>query len=115
MRVISRAMFKSDGRHDVENIVEDLQSEKKRKILEWLSGDYKTRHEELTRATVKNSGLWFLKSPEFTSWVKLKAPRSLICLGIRSSVFLLFLTSSGSRQINFNVGALFGVTYLIGL
>ena len=93
----------------MESVLEDLQSEKKRKILEWLSGDYNTRHEELTRTTVENSGLWFLKSPEFSGWVTGKAPKTLICSGIRSFLIPISLTISGRGEINSDVSVLFPV------
>jgi len=92
----------------VKGVAEDFQSEKKRKILEWLSGDYNARHEELTRITVENSGLWFLKSSEFKDWMEGRSPSCLICSGIRSSVFSISLTLiiSWRRQINLNVSEL---------
>ena len=77
-------------------VVEDVEMEKRRKILKWLSGNSNTRYEELRNETVENSGQWFLNSKEFTAWADGIEPSCLWCVGIRSPSLL---TLSDSRQM----------------
>lgn len=72
---------------DVNIVVENVHLERRRKILEWLGGD-NTRHEELTKSTVDNSGQWFLSSAEYAGWVNGTNPQCLFCIGIRLNPFL---------------------------
>jgi hypothetical protein len=68
----------------VNEVVDHVRLEKRAKILQWLSADdYTTRHKELQRTRVKNSGKWFLESGEFIDWANGTGPDCLICSGIR--------------------------------
>jgi hypothetical protein len=87
-------------------VVEDAQSEKRRKILEWLSAsNLDTRNEELQKARVNNSGEWFLNSEEFKSWTNGTKPSCLICPGIRLTLSssVLISTHSGRRKVHSDV------------
>lgn len=71
-------------RQDVKLVLDDVQLEKRKRILEWLSPiSFSTRHHELRKARVPGSGKWLLESKEFTSWVDAHEPSSLLFSGIR--------------------------------
>ena len=70
-------------RNEVKVIVEDVQLEKRRKILEWLSvGSFSARHEELQKTRIQDSGRWFLDLEAFISWTNGTGPSCLVCTGI---------------------------------
>ena len=72
---------------DVKVVADEVQVEKRRKILEWLSpGSFNSRHEELQKSRVKSSGQWFLNSNEYINWVSGTGPSCLLCTGIRSTL-----------------------------
>jgi len=79
-------------------VLDDVMSEKRRKILKWLSGNSNTRYEELRKKTVENSGRWFLNSQEFNAWASGIEPSCLWCVGIRSPSSLLVTDSSQTEQ-----------------
>ena len=68
----------------LERVLDDVENEKRRKILKWLGGNSNTRYEELRNETVENSGQWFLNSDEFKTWADGIEPSCLWCVGIRS-------------------------------
>ena len=89
MRVLVQFPPDLTRRNAVERLADNGEIEKRRKILNWLSGDFGSRHEDIRKVTVRNSGRWFLESPEFRHWTRKQAPSSLICSGIRSAPFVL--------------------------
>jgi hypothetical protein len=70
-------------RTDISAVLRDVEKDKRRKILNWLSTGSNTRHEELKKCTVKNSGQWFLGTEEYKGWVDGTKPSCLLCHGIR--------------------------------
>lgn len=70
-------------RTDISAVLRDVEKDKRRKIMLWLSTGSNTRHEELKKCTVKNSGRWFLKTEEYQGWVDGTKPSCLLCHGIR--------------------------------
>lgn len=59
----------------MKKLLDNSLSEKKRKILNWLStGEFNERHEELRKTRAENSGKWFLESNEFISWLDGNGP-----------------------------------------
>ena len=75
------------SRYDIKVVVDEVQLEKRKKILEWLSvGPFDLRHEELRQVRAENSGRWFLESEEFTKWATGRGPSCLLCTGIRSTL-----------------------------
>jgi|SRR5277367_606984 len=83
----------SDSRYHSKTVVEDVELRRRRKILEWLSGDnFTAKHRHLQKMRVENSGKWFLDSENFTNWAYESKPYCLVCAGIR-----LLLTQLGSN------------------
>jgi hypothetical protein len=84
---------------DVNDVVDTLRLEKYWKILEWLSpGNFDTRHAELQKVRVKNSGQWFLDSTQFTNWVNRIGPKCLLCKGIRMTHNPIMLMLAGAGK-----------------
>ena len=88
---------------DVNAVVDNVRLAKYWKILEWLSaGNFDTRHAELRKTRVKNSGQWFLDSNQFTNWVNRIGPTCLLCKGIRmthQSIILMLWPEQGSLSL----------------
>ena len=73
-------------------LVDEITLEKQRKILDWLSTEnYSTRHKELRKTRIENSGKWFLNSNEFTSWSDGTGHGCLLCMGIRLTLVIISL------------------------
>lgn len=73
-------------RYDIGVLVDDSLVKRRREILEWLSvSNYDSRHDELRKTRTENTGLWFVKSDEFTQWMKGDGSSCLLCLGIRKT------------------------------
>jgi hypothetical protein len=77
-------------RIDLKKLVDNSVSEKKKKILSWLSTEeINERHEELKSIRTENSGKWFLESDEFINWLDGKGPSCLFAVGIRIFSFYI--------------------------
>ena len=75
----------------MKKLLDNSLSEKKRKILNWLStGEFNERHEELRKTRAENSGKWFLESNEFISWLDGNRPSCLFAVGIRIHSYWIF-------------------------
>lgn len=77
-----------DGRQIAEKIkvvIDDVEQEKRRNILKWLSIDnFKTKHEEFRSIRAENSGRWFIATKELREWVNgSESTTCLLCPGIR--------------------------------
>jgi hypothetical protein len=70
-------------RQDVKVVFDEIQREKRKRILEWLSPiSFSTRHHELRKARTPGCGTWFLKTKEFPTWVDTHGPSNLLFSGI---------------------------------
>ena len=60
----------------------DAEKAKMKEVTEWLSNrnDW-TRHDELSKRRIPNTGLWIMEREEFKSW-KNHASQPFICYGI---------------------------------
>ena len=75
-------------RQDVKIVVDDVQFEKRKKVLEWISPiDFSSQHEKLRSVRVSDSGRWFLESTEFIDWVDSHDATSLLLSGIRMALY----------------------------
>ena len=71
-------------------LVDEITLEKQRKILDWLSSEnYSTRHQELRKTRIEDSGKWFLNSNEFINWSDGTGPGCLLCIGIRLTLVII--------------------------
>lgn len=77
------------SRNGTTTLREDAALDMRRRILKWLSRSSNLRCEELQKATVENSGQWFLNSKEYKEWSG-DTPSSLLCVGIRFILRLHF-------------------------
>ena len=86
MRALSIRLIR---RNDTTILREVASVDMRRRILKWLSRGSNLRCEELQKATVENSGQWFLNSKEYQEWTGTTAS-SLLCVGIRFILQLPF-------------------------
>lgn len=89
-------------RDDIKVLADDTKFEKRRRILEWLSPSFSTRHEELQKTRADNSGNWFLASEKFTCWIEGTGPSCLLCIGIRISPSDISLIAQPGRANRFS-------------
>jgi hypothetical protein len=68
-----------------------LNTEKREKILEWISSvDFSSRHEAVSKERVENSGTWFLQSDAYQNWLNGAASNVLCCQGMRKFLYILY-------------------------
>jgi len=87
-----------------------LKSERRHKILEWLSpATFNAKHDELRKTRIINSGQWFVESEPFKQWMLGSGRPNLVAEGIRAVLLRLHSDNSGSWQISAHVSVHFTV------
>ncbi|KAK6514351.1 hypothetical protein TWF506_008747 [Arthrobotrys conoides] len=60
-----------------------LDQEEDRQVLDWLTKvDYGSRQSDILRKRQPDTGIWFLNSPEYQSWLSSQGKQILFCPGI---------------------------------
>jgi Cdc6-like AAA superfamily ATPase len=82
MSVLDMQGVATDMGKDNHNLVYNQHDQKRQAILDWLTPvDYSPQQHDLIRRQQEGTGQWFLRSPEFQTWLE-NNERSLFCPGI---------------------------------
>jgi hypothetical protein len=74
--------YPSDSSSNTDKILTEVQIEKRNKILDWLSPrDFNSRHKDLQKGRLADSGQWFINSEEFKGFVD-GGHSCLLCDGV---------------------------------
>lgn len=81
MSVLDMQGVATDMGKDNHNLVYNQHDQKRQAILDWLTPvDYSPQHHDFISRRQEGTGQWFLRSPEFQTWLKNNG-QTLFCPG----------------------------------